>query len=64
MRSDMNEWTEIRRKVLVEHASKRSVMTEYGLGFRALEKISSPTLTLPATGAPSCVRSPSSGRSW
>jgi transposase len=35
----MNEWTEIRRKVLVEHASKRSVMTEYGLGYRALEKI-------------------------
>jgi len=35
----MQEWTEIRRKVLVERASKRSVCSEYGIGWRTLEKI-------------------------
>jgi transposase len=35
----MNEWTEIRRKVLVEGASKRSVAQAHGLGWRTLEKI-------------------------
>jgi hypothetical protein len=35
----MNEWTTIRRKVLVEKASKRSVCLEFGLGLRTLEKI-------------------------
>ncbi len=35
----MNEWTEIRRKVLVDKATKRSVMNEYGVGYRTLEKI-------------------------
>lgn len=39
MRSDMNEWTEIRRKVLVEGASKRSIRRDYGIGAEALEKI-------------------------
>src|ERR1039458_9897767 len=35
----MNEWTEIRRKVLVDGASKRSVCREYGLGWWTLYKI-------------------------
>jgi len=35
----MNEWTEIRRKVLVEGLSKRSACEEYGLGWRTLDKI-------------------------
>src|ERR1017187_1232549 len=35
----MNEWTEIRRKVLVDGASKRSVCREHGLGWWTLYKI-------------------------
>jgi len=35
----MDEWTEIRRKVLVEGASKRSIHREYGIGHQALAKI-------------------------
>src|ERR1019366_1183259 len=35
----MNQWTEIRRKVLVEGASKRSIFQNYGLGWETLEKI-------------------------
>jgi transposase len=35
----MNEWTEIRRKVLVEGASKRSIRRDYNIGSQALEKI-------------------------
>jgi transposase len=35
----MDEWTEIRRKVLVEGRSKRSVMAEYGMGHPTLQKI-------------------------
>jgi transposase len=35
----MQEWTEIRRKVLVDLASKRSVCEEYRIGWRTLEKI-------------------------
>lgn len=35
----MEQWTEIRRKVLAEGASKRSVCHEYGLGWSTLEKI-------------------------
>ena len=35
----MDEWTEIRRKVLVEGASKRSIMRDYGVGHQALAKI-------------------------
>jgi transposase len=35
----MNQWTEIRRKVLVDGASKRSVCREYGLGWWTLDKI-------------------------
>jgi transposase len=35
----MDEWTEIRRKVLVEGASKRSILREYGIGHQALAKI-------------------------
>jgi hypothetical protein len=30
----MQEWTDIRRKVLVEGATKRSVMAQYGLGLQ------------------------------
>ncbi len=39
MHTDMLEWSEIRRRVLVEGASKRSVLAEYGIGWRTLEKI-------------------------
>ena len=35
----MDEWTEIRRKVLVEKASKRSIIRDYGIGHQALAKI-------------------------
>ena len=35
----MDQWTEIRRKVLVEGASKRSIIRDYGLGGRTLKKI-------------------------
>ncbi len=35
----MNEWTEIRRKVLVDGASKRSIRRGYRISAAALEKI-------------------------
>src|SRR5271165_3339062 len=35
----MDEWTEIRRKVLVEGASKRSILRDYQVGHQALAKI-------------------------
>ena len=35
----MQEWTEIRRKVLVEGASKRSIRRDYGIGWETLGKI-------------------------
>jgi transposase len=35
----MNEWTTIRRKVLVEKASKRSVCLEFGIGWETLKTI-------------------------
>ena len=35
----MDEWTEIRRKVLVEGVSKRSILRDYGIGHQALAKI-------------------------
>src|SRR5271165_4329791 len=35
----MDEWTEIRRKVLVEGASKRSILRDYNVGHQALAKI-------------------------
>ena len=35
----MQEWTEIRRKVLAEGASKRSVCREYGIAHKTLQKI-------------------------
>jgi hypothetical protein len=37
--TDMQASSEIRRRVLVEGASKRSVCSEYGIGWRTLEKI-------------------------
>jgi transposase len=37
--TDMDMWTEIRRKVLVEKASKRSILRDYGIGHQALAKI-------------------------
>src|SRR5712691_6328663 len=39
VRTDMEQWSEIRRKVLVEGVSKRQVCREYGLGWRTLEKM-------------------------
>ena len=35
----MNEWTTIRRKVLVDKASKRSIYRDHGIGWRTLKKI-------------------------
>jgi len=35
----MHDWTEIRRKVLVENVSKRQVCREYGIAFETLQKI-------------------------
>jgi transposase len=35
----MDQWTEIRKKVLVEGASKRSIYRDYGIGHQALAKI-------------------------
>jgi transposase len=37
--TDMQAWTEIRHRVLVEGASKRSILREYGLAFETLQKI-------------------------
>ncbi len=39
MRTDMEQWAEIRRKVLVEGASKRSILRDYSLGRETLDKI-------------------------
>ncbi len=35
----MQEWTEIRRKVLVDGASKRSIRRDHGIGWETLQKI-------------------------
>jgi transposase len=35
----MHEWTEIRRRILVEGASKRSVCRDYGIAHKTLQKI-------------------------
>jgi len=35
----MNQWAQIRRMVLVEGASKRSIMRDFGIGHQALAKI-------------------------
>jgi transposase len=35
----MEQWNEIRRKVLVEGASKRSIIRDYGIGHQALARI-------------------------
>ncbi len=39
MFTDMQMWTEIRRRVLIEGVSKRQIQRETGLHFRTLEKI-------------------------
>ena len=39
MRSDMEMWTEVRRRVLTGELSKRAACREYGLAWRTLEKI-------------------------
>jgi len=36
---DMEQWREIRRRVLVEGVSKRQIMRETGLHFKTLNKI-------------------------
>jgi hypothetical protein len=37
--TDMELWSEIRRRVLVEGVSKRAVVRDYGIGWRTLAKI-------------------------
>ena len=39
MFADMQDWTDIRRQVLVEGASKRSVCRQYGIAHKTLQKI-------------------------
>ena len=39
MRSDMEFWKEVRRRVLTQEISKRAARKEYGLGWHTLEKI-------------------------
>ncbi len=39
MYTDMKMWTEIRRRVLAEDESKRSILRDYGIHFQTLEKI-------------------------
>ncbi len=39
MFTDMQDWTDIRRQVLVEGASKRSVCRQYGIAHKTLQKI-------------------------
>ena len=39
MRTDMDQWTEIRRKVLVEGVSKRSIIRDYRMSGRTVDKI-------------------------
>ncbi|MFC1888754.1 IS21 family transposase [Thermodesulfobacteriota bacterium] len=39
MYTDMKMWTDIRRRVLVENQSKRSILRHYGIHFQTLEKI-------------------------
>ncbi len=36
---DMEQWTEIRQRVLVEEESKRSILDETGMHWTTLEKI-------------------------
>ena len=37
--TDMELWSEIRRRVLVEGVSKREICRDYKMGWRTLEKI-------------------------
>src|SRR5581483_540445 len=39
MYADMEEWSEIRRRVLVERASRRQILRETGMHWRTLKKI-------------------------
>ncbi len=39
MFTDMQDWTDIRRAVLVEGASKRSICRRYGIAHKTLQKI-------------------------
>src|SRR3954452_6885584 len=39
VRTDMELWSEIRRRVLVEGVSRRQICREYGVGWRTLEKM-------------------------
>ena len=39
MFTDMQDWTDIRRAVLVQGASKRSVCRQYGIAHKTLQKI-------------------------
>ena len=39
MFTDMQQWADIRRRVLVEGVSKRQILRETGMHWRALEKV-------------------------
>ena len=51
----MQDWTDIRRAVLVEGASKRSICRRYGIAHKTLEKVPrpQPAARLPPADAPS-----------
>ena len=37
--TEMSMWSEVRRRVLVEHESKRSILREYQIHWKTLEKM-------------------------
>ena len=39
MFTDMDEWVEIRRRVLVDGESKRSIVREFGIHWKTLQKV-------------------------
>ena len=64
MHTDMDKWTEIRRKVLVEGASKRSILRDYGIGHQVLAKILGQPRAPGLPGGRGLGRSPSWASSW
>lgn len=52
MYADMEQWTEIRQRVLVGGESKRAILRETGMHWRTLEKILGQSEPQRATGLP------------
>ncbi len=68
MYADMEQWTEIRRQVLVEGMSKREACKRYAIHFLTLKKILTheepPGVSAGEAAGPAVDRSRSSGKSW